>query len=92
MNNVILWDKYSAFSAGIDRSIRYFDIRDWGNENDNFNEDSETQNGYKFSKFLKGHTKSITNLKRLNNSFTRIVSSSEDSTIKIWDVYANQYC
>jgi WD40 repeat protein len=41
---------------------------------------------------LKGHTKSITNLKRLNNSNTRIVSTSEDSTIKIWDVYANQYC
>ena len=23
---------------------------------------------------------------------TRIVSSSEDSSIKIWDIYANQYC
>ena len=67
---MILWDKYSAFSAGIDRSIRYFDIRDWGNENENFNEDSETQNGYKYSKFLKGHTKSITNLKRLNIKHT----------------------
>jgi WD40 repeat protein len=89
---VLLWDKFSAFSAGIDRSIRYFDIRDWGNENDSFNEDSETLNGYKFSKFFKGHSKSITNLKRLNNSVTRIVSSSEDSSTKIWDIYANQYC
>ena len=39
-----------------------------------------------------GHKRSITNLLRLNNSHTRIVSSSEDASIKIWDLFANQYC
>ena len=29
---------------------------------------------------------------RLNNSHNRIVSASEDASIKIWDLYANQFC
>lgn len=76
-------------SASIDRSIRYFDKRDWSSE---FNtEDTETLNGFQYSKLFKGHTKSITYLKRLNNSQSRIVSASDDSTIKIWDLHSNIY-
>ena len=33
INHVLLWDEYSAFSGSVDKTIRYFDIRDWGNEN-----------------------------------------------------------
>ena len=32
VNKVILWDEYSALSASFDKSIRQFDIRDWGGE------------------------------------------------------------
>ena len=92
INKVLLWDEYSAFSCSIDRSIRYFDRRDWGNANDNFTEDSDTLNGYKYSKYFMGHKKSVTQLRRLNNSHNRIVSASEDGTIKIWDLYTNLYC
>jgi len=35
---------------------------------------------------MRGHLAGITQLKRLNNSFTRVVSGSMDGTCKIWDV------
>lgn len=92
INHVLLWDDFSAFSSSADKTIRHFDIRDWGNPNENFTEDSETLNGYQFSKYFMGHKRSITNILRLHNSHTRLVSSSEDASIKIWDLYANQYC
>ena len=60
INQVLLWDEYSAFSGSVDKTIRYFDIRDWGNENTQFTEDSETLNGYHHSKYFMGHKSSIT--------------------------------
>ena len=60
ITNVMLWDEYSAFSSSVDKTIRYFDIRDWGNPNENFNEDSDTLNGYKHSKLFMGHKASVT--------------------------------
>ena len=60
ISKVLIWDEFSAFSASIDRTIRWFDRRDWGNANDNFNEDSETPNGYKHSKYFLGHKKNVT--------------------------------
>ena len=35
---------------------------------------------------MKGHLAGITQLKRLNNSYTRVVSGSMDGTCRIWDV------
>ena len=90
VQHVLIWDDFSVLSAGIDRSIRYFDLRDWSSEVET--EDVETLNGFHFSKLFRGHTKSITHLKRLNNSHSRIISASEDSTIKIWDLNSNIYC
>jgi WD40 repeat protein len=92
INQVLLWDENSAFSSSVDKTIRYFDVRDWGASNENFTRDSESLNGYQFSKYFMGHKRSITKLMRLNNSHNRIVSTSEDASIKIWDLYANQYC
>jgi WD40 repeat protein len=54
ITKVILWDEFSAFSASIDKSIRYFDVRDWGPESE------QPLNGRHFSKFFMGHKKSIT--------------------------------
>ena len=90
VQHVILWDDYSVLSGSIDRSIRFFDLRDWSS--DVYTEDVETLNGFQYSKLLRGHTKSITSLRRLNNSHSRIVSSSDDATIKIWDLNSNIYC
>ena len=56
ITKVIMWDEYSAISCSIDKSIRQFDIRDWGSETE------ETQNGYQFSKYFLGHKKSITQM------------------------------
>ena len=39
-----------------------------------------------------GHKSSVTQLMRLNNSHSRIVSASLDSTVRIWDIHANEYC
>jgi hypothetical protein len=61
---VLLWDNYSALSGSVDKTIRYFDVRDWGSEQ----EESEAVNGYHYSKYLMGHKSSVTQLKRLNNS------------------------
>jgi WD40 repeat protein len=55
-------------------------------------DETHTQNGFQHSKLFIGHERSITQLKRINNSFTRFVSASEDASIKIWDIYANHYC
>jgi hypothetical protein len=57
VDHVLLWDKYSAFSGSIDKTIRYFDIRDWGKENER---DTDTINGYQHSKYFYGHNSSIT--------------------------------
>jgi WD40 repeat protein len=35
---------------------------------------------------MRGHTQGVNQIKRLNNSHTRVVSSSMDGTIRIWDV------
>lgn len=56
ITKVIMWDEYSAFSGSIDKSIRQFDIRDWGSET----ESESAPNGYQFSKYFMGHKKSIT--------------------------------
>jgi len=56
VKKVILWNDKQVLSAGIDHSVRMFDVRDWGGlSGERFNEDSETLNGYKFSKFFRGH-------------------------------------
>ena len=77
-------------SGSIDRSMRFFDMRDW--QSDIYTDDVETLNGFQYSKLLRGHTKSITFMKKLNDSHSRIVSASDDSTIKIWDLNSNIYC
>lgn len=40
------------------------------------------------SKYLKGHLASVSQIKRLNNSYSRLVSASQDKTVKVWDVYS----
>lgn len=63
VKKVILWNEKQVLSAGIDHSVRMFDVRDWGGlSGERFNEDSETLNGYKFSKFFRGHQRGITQL------------------------------
>jgi WD40 repeat protein len=37
---------------------------------------------------LKGHGAAVTDIKRLNNSFNRLVSSSLDGNVMVWEVYS----
>lgn len=35
---------------------------------------------------MRGHSAGVTQLKRLNNSFNRVVSAGMDGNVRIWDV------
>ena len=37
ITKVLMWDDTSAFSSSIDKTIRHFDVRDWGNEENTLN-------------------------------------------------------
>lgn len=69
----MIWDDTSVLSAAADRTVRYWDLEQA--------EDEEYD-----PVVMRGHLAGITQLKRLNNSYTRAVSSSMDGTVKIWDV------
>jgi WD40 repeat protein len=47
-----------------------------------------TQNNYQYLGQLHGHTHSITSLKFLDSS--RLISASEDSSVRIWNVYTKE--
>ena len=44
VQHVVLWDDYSVLSGSIDRSMRFFDMRDW--QSDIYTDDVETLNGF----------------------------------------------
>lgn len=75
MTHALIWDERSVLSASADRTVRYFDIK----------EAEEMQEDYT-GVVMKGHGAGVTQLKRLNNSYSRAVSASMDGTVKIWDV------
>ena len=68
-----MWDESSVLSASVDKSIRFWDIK---NPDD--------------SVHLKGHGAAVTQIKRLNNSYSRAVSSSLDGKVKIWEIYSGE--
>ena len=37
---------------------------------------------------MKGHGAGVTNIARLNNSFNRLISTSLDGTVKLWEIYS----
>lgn len=41
-------------------------------------------------KEMRGHDAAVTQLKRLGNSATQVVSGSLDGTVRIWDVYSGR--
>jgi F-box and WD-40 domain protein CDC4 len=74
ITQVMVWDESSVLSASADRTIRYYDLPQL--------ESDEEYNGI----VMRGHTQGVNQIKRLNNSYTRVVSSSMDGTTRIWDV------
>lgn len=70
----MVWDESSVVSASADRTIRYWDL--------SAADQDEDYEGV----VMRGHAAGVTQLKRLNNSFTRAVTASIDGTARIWDV------
>lgn len=74
VTQAMVWDEQSVLSASADRTVRYFDIKE-----------AESNEDYQ-GVVMRGHAAGVTQLKRLNNSFSRAVSAGMDGTVRIWDV------